>query len=163
MTIGKRIKELRKNILKLNQTDFAAPLGLNQSTIGGYENDFRNVSDATILAICREYGVSEQWLRTGEGEVFASNRVPSTIVSGLAQEYDLDLMDQNLIAEYLKLDKQSRDVLKEYIRKVFLASDEDMAIEKEVAEYRQELLAEKGEKSSASEDGAEKEEGSEAV
>lgn len=134
----------------MNQADFAAPLGLKQSTIGNYESGSRGVSDATILAICREYGVSEQWLRTGEGDVFASNQVPSTIVSNLAQEYDLDLMDQNLIAEYLKLDKQSREVLKGYIRRVFLASDDEAAIREEVASYEAELRAEKGEKSSAS-------------
>lgn len=157
MSIGKRIKELRKDILKLNQTDFGAPLGLTYSAIGGYEKEIRNVSDQSILAICREYGVSEQWLRTGEGDIFSSNQVPSTIVSGLAQEYDLDLMDQNLIAEYLKLDKQSREVLKGYIKRVFLASDEEAAIRKEVAEYEAELRAEKGETLSASDIGNVKE------
>lgn len=149
MEIYERIKLLRKE-LGMNQADFAAPLGLKQSTIGNYESGSRGVSDATILAICREYGVSEQWLRTGEGDVFASNQVPSTIVSNLAQEYDLDLMDQNLIAEYLKLDKQSREVLKGYIRRVFLVSDDEAAIREEVASYEAELRAEKGEKSSAS-------------
>lgn len=149
MEIYERMKLLRRE-LGMNQADFAAPLGLKQSTIGNYESGSRGVSDATILAICREYGVSEQWLRTGEGEIFASNQVPSTIVSNLAQEYDLDLMDQNLIAEYLKLDKQSREVLKRYIRRVFLASDEEAAIREEVASYEAELRAEKGEKSSAS-------------
>lgn len=149
MEIYERMKLLRRE-LGMNQADFAAPLGLKQSTIGNYESGSRGVSDATILAICREYGVSEQWLRTGEGEIFASNQVPSTIVSNLAQEYDLDLMDQNLIAEYLKLDKQSREVLKGYIRRVFLASDEEAAIREEVASYEAELRAEKGEKSSAS-------------
>ena len=149
MEIYERMKLLRRE-LGMNQVDFAAPLGLKQSTIGNYESGSRGVSDATILAICREYGVSEQWLRTGEGEIFTSNQVPSTIVSNLAQEYDLDLMDQNLIAEYLKLDKQSREVLKGYIRRVFLASDEEAAIREEVASYEAELRAEKGEKSSAS-------------
>jgi transcriptional regulator with XRE-family HTH domain len=150
LSVGKRIKELRKDHLHLNQTDFGAPLGLTYSAIGGYEKEIRGVSDATILSICREYGVREEWLRDGTGDVFASGQVPSTIVSNLAQEYDLDLMDQNLIAEYLKLDKQSREVLKGYIRRVFLASDEEAAIREEVASYEAELRAEKGEKSSAS-------------
>lgn len=150
MSVGKRIKELRKDHLHLNQTDFGAPLGLTYSAIGGYEKEIRGVSDATILSICREYGVREEWLRDGAGDVFASGQVPSTIVSNLAQEYDLDLMDQNLIAEYLKLDKQSREVLKGYIRRVFLASDEEAAIREEVASYEAELRAEKGEKLSAS-------------
>lgn len=156
MDVGERIKLLRKK-LGINQADFAAPLGLRQSTIGNYESGSRGVSNAIILAICREYGVCEEWLRDGTGEVFSTSAVPPSIVSDLAQEYDLDLMDQNLISEYLKLDKNSRAVLKEYIRKVFLASDDEAAIRDELASYEQELRAEKGEKSSASDAIKEKE------
>ena len=163
MNIGERISVLRKEYLHISQAELAKALGLTQSAIGAYEKEIRNVTEPSIISICREYGVSERWLRYGEGDPFISGSVCPGVLSDLASEYDLDLMDQNLIAEYLKLDKQSRNVLKEYIRNVFLASDEDLAIEKEVAEYRQELIAEKGEKSSASEDGAEKEKGSEAV
>ena len=66
-----RIKELRKS-LGLNQTEFGARLGLVTSTISGYESGIRIPSDAIILSICREFGVSETWLRTGEGEMFPS-------------------------------------------------------------------------------------------
>lgn len=147
MEINERIKELRK-ALGINQTEFAGPLGLKQTTIAGYENGARSVSDATILAICREYGASEKWLRTGSGEMFAA--IPTTMVSELAKEYDLDAMDQAIIDEYLKLDKGSRSVLKNYIKRVYLASDDEAAIREEVASYEQELRAEKREKSSAS-------------
>lgn len=64
-----RIKELRKSF-GLNQTEFGARLGLATSTIGGYENGSRAVSDAIIKSIVREFGVSETWLRTGAGEMF---------------------------------------------------------------------------------------------
>ena len=74
--------------------------------------------------------------------------IPATVVSELAREHDLDDMDQAIIAEYLKLDKGSRAVLKDYIKRVYLASDPDAAIDREVAAYRKELEAEKGEKSS---------------
>ena len=30
----------------------------------------RNTSDQTLKAICREFNVSEDWLRTGDGEMF---------------------------------------------------------------------------------------------
>ena len=145
MDIGDRIKLLRKR-LNMNQADFATPLGLRQSTIGNYESGSRGISDATILAICREYGANEEWLRTGSGEMFAA--IPAAVVSELAREHDLDDMDQAIIAEYLKLDKGSRAVLKDYIKRVYLASDPDAAIDREVAAYRKELEAEKGEKSS---------------
>lgn len=64
-----RVKLLRK-ALGLNQTEFGARLGVAQSTVGGWEGGFRDISDAIVKSICREFGVSEAWLRTGEGEMF---------------------------------------------------------------------------------------------
>lgn len=155
MSISERIKELRRDYLHMNQADFAAPLGLRQSTVGNYESGSRSISDASILAICREYGVSEQWLRDGVGEVFVSGSVAPSIISDLTQEYDLDDFDQALVSEYLKLDKQTRAAIKSYIRKVIDA--ENASIEKEVNAYREELKAEKRETSSASDIGNAKE------
>lgn len=151
MNISERIRELRKEYLHMNQADFAAPLGLRQSTVGNYESGSRSISDASILAICREYGVSEQWLRDGVGEVFVSGSVAPSIISDLAQEYDLDFFDQAIIGEYLKLDKPTRAALKKKLKE-FLKAVEDAesdSIEKEVDAYREELKAEKRENLSA--------------
>ena len=151
MNISERIRELRKEYLHMNQADFAAPLGLRQSTVGNYESGSRSISDASILAICREYGVSEQWLRDGVGEVFVSGSVAPSIISDLAQEYDLDFFDQAIIGEYLKLDKPTRAALKKKMKE-FLKAVEDAesdSIEKEVDAYREELKAEKRENLSA--------------
>ena len=63
-----RIKELRKS-LGLNQTEFGDKIGVTTSAISGYELGTRAPSDAIIKSICREYGVSETWLRTGAGEM----------------------------------------------------------------------------------------------
>jgi len=67
--MNERIKELRKS-LKLNQTDFGDRIGVKQATIAGYENGSRQPIDAVITAICREFGVNEEWLRAGSGEMF---------------------------------------------------------------------------------------------
>lgn len=150
MEINDRIRALRKE-LGVNQAEFGESLGLRQSTIGNYESGSRAVSDATILAICRHYGVNEEWLRYGSGEMFVS--LPSSAVSGLVKEYALDAMDQALITEYLKLDPQGRSVLKEYVKRVYLAADEQAAIDHEVASYREELQAEKREKERSSASG----------
>lgn len=152
MSIGLRIRELRKEYLHMNQTEFAAPLGLTQAAIGAYENELRNVSEPSILSICREYGVSEKWLRDGVGDVFVAGSAAPSIVAGLAQEYDLDYFDQAVIGEYLKLDKNTRAVLKKKVKEFLKAVEEaeDAAIEEEVRSYREELKAEKGERSSVS-------------
>lgn len=64
-----QIKELRSHV-GLNQTDFGARIGVRQSTIAGWETGQRIPPDSAIVSICREFGVSEHWLRTGEGEMF---------------------------------------------------------------------------------------------
>ncbi len=66
-----RIKALRKS-LQLNQTAFGEKIGIKQGTVAGYENGSRQPIDAVISAICREWNVSEKWLREGEGEMFVS-------------------------------------------------------------------------------------------
>ena len=64
-----QIKELRSHV-GLNQTDFGARIGVKQSTIAGWETGQRIPPDSAIVSICREFGVSEHWLRTGDGEMF---------------------------------------------------------------------------------------------
>ena len=145
MEMKDRLKAFRK-YLGLTQNDVADRLHIRQTHVSAMENGTKNITDRTISDICREFSISEEWLRTGSGEMFAA--IPATVVSELAREHDLDDMDQAIIAEYLKLDKGSRAVLKDYIKRVYLASDPDAAIDREVAAYRKELEAEKGEKSS---------------
>ena len=71
MTIGERIKAIRRS-LDLTQTEFATRIGSVQNTVTGYENGRRNPSAPVVSLICREFNVSEAWLRTGEGEMFAA-------------------------------------------------------------------------------------------
>lgn len=63
-----RIKELRKHF-NLTQQEFADRLGIKRGAVANYEIG-RNVPiDAVIALICREFGVNENWLRYGEGEM----------------------------------------------------------------------------------------------
>lgn len=68
--MNNRIKQLRKQELKLTQKDFSSKLGLSENFIWQIEKGERVPSDRTISDICREFNVNEVWLRTGEGEPF---------------------------------------------------------------------------------------------
>lgn len=69
MTIGERVRELR--IEKGMAMDaFGESIGIRKSSLSNIENGKNGISDRTILSICREYGVSEEWLRDGAGEMF---------------------------------------------------------------------------------------------
>lgn len=71
--MNQRLKLLRKQF-NLNQSDFALRIGVSQSAVAAWESGIRNPIDAIVQSICREFGVSEAWLRTGEGTMF----VPQT-------------------------------------------------------------------------------------
>ncbi len=66
MTIGERIKETRKE-LGLTQTEFAEKIGVLGAAISLMEKNDRNPSETVVRAICREYSVNYEWLKTGKG------------------------------------------------------------------------------------------------
>lgn len=53
----------------LTKTAFAGRLNISQSHISKITSGDSIPSDRTIADICREFGVNERWLRTGEGEM----------------------------------------------------------------------------------------------
>ena len=70
MNIGERLKALRKDMLGLTLEKFGEKLHVGKSAISDIERGRNNLSDQMLFSICREFGVNEKWLRTGEGEPF---------------------------------------------------------------------------------------------
>ena len=69
MEIGERIKAVRKHF-KLTQAEFGERIGVKGNTIATYEIGRNAPVDAIFSLLCREYGVNEIWLRSGEGDMF---------------------------------------------------------------------------------------------
>jgi transcriptional regulator with XRE-family HTH domain len=69
MTTGKRIKQLRQT-LKKSQVEFAKAIFISNGYIAEMECEHRKVNDRIIRIISLTFGVNENWLRTGEGEMF---------------------------------------------------------------------------------------------
>lgn len=67
--VGIRLKELRK-ALNITQQELANRVGMKQNTIATYEIERAMPSDLAIRSICREFNVNEDWLRSGNGEMF---------------------------------------------------------------------------------------------
>ncbi len=66
--MNERVKELRK-FLGLSGEKFGNRLGVGKTAISLIESGKNNLTEQMIKSICREFGVSEEWLRTGEGEM----------------------------------------------------------------------------------------------
>lgn len=67
--MNERIKKLRK-ALDLTQQEFADRIGSKRNTVAKYETEVNTPSAAVVSLICREFNVSEEWLRNGTGEMF---------------------------------------------------------------------------------------------
>ena len=67
MTIGERIKQIRKE-KKLTLEKFGKKIKISGQSVSRLENGVNNPSEQTVALICREFGVSEDWLLTGEGK-----------------------------------------------------------------------------------------------
>ena len=112
MTIGERIKELRKS-LNLTLEEFGKKLGVGKTAISKLEKSERNLTDQMALSICREFNVREKWLRDGTGEMFEP--VASDELDALAKEYGLSEGEKILIDRYIKLDESSRRAVIDFI------------------------------------------------
>ena len=64
-----RIKSLRRD-LKMTQQEFADRLHIKRGAVANYEVGRNVPADSVIALICKELGVSEMWLRTGEGKPY---------------------------------------------------------------------------------------------
>ena len=68
-TIGTRIKGIRKGA-GLTLEKFGSKIGITAASLSTIENGKSNPSAQTVLMICREFNVNEDWLRGGKGEPF---------------------------------------------------------------------------------------------
>ena len=66
MSGGDRVKEVRK-AAGLTLEKFGARLGVAKTTISRIENGVNGLTDQMCKSISREFGVSEEWLKTGDG------------------------------------------------------------------------------------------------
>lgn len=96
--IGIKILEIRK-ALGLTQEEFSKRLRVNKGTISNLEKDRQNPSEQLIRLICLEFVVSENWLKTGEGEMFLS---PNAALKTIMSRYN----EQDIIESFSVLMKE---------------------------------------------------------
>ena len=117
-----RVRKLRKK-LKLTMENFAKPLGVGKTAISKLENGERSLTDQMAKSICREYGVNEKWLRTGEGEMFAETGDALKIrIDELIPEEDDDFR-LRLMRMILAMDNEDMEKLEKYAKFYLYASD----------------------------------------
>lgn len=69
MTRGERVREARKS-LDLTLEKFGERLGVGKTAVSNIECGNRSLTDQMCKSICREFNISEDWLRNGTGNMF---------------------------------------------------------------------------------------------
>ena len=123
--MNERITQVRKQA-GLTQEKFAGRIGLTRNFVWMIEKGDRVPSDRTISDICREFRVSETWLRTGEGEMFLPVDEEEELAQVLAE---IKLCDDQLIKaiikSYWRLDDAGKSVIRQLVADLADAVQED--------------------------------------
>lgn len=92
----------------INKSDFARIIKVDRSYASRIATGVREPSDRTISDICREFGVSEVWLRTGEGEMYLPKSRSEQLVSFFSEilEKDEDDFIRSFCTALASLDKE---------------------------------------------------------
>lgn len=101
-SIGERIKSVRKN-LGLSQIEFAKGINISRQQIGLLEKDERTLTDRTLNDMVREYGISRDYILTGEGEMFMDLDKSSEIVNYIRELCENDQEKADLVIETYKM------------------------------------------------------------
>ena len=124
--MNERIKKLRKS-LELTQQGFADRIKTSRNNIAGYEAGTRAPSEAVVSLICREFNVNENWLRTGEGEMFIKRDREDEIAAAVHQLLSGESAEfkKRLISVLVSLKEEHWEILEDKVKELAAAHQED--------------------------------------
>lgn len=148
METYERIRQLRKQHLKLSQEQFGEQLGVSRSVIANIETNVLarpDQKEPLYRLICETFHVNYKWLTSGEGEMLVTTK--QSFVEKLSEEYGLSFTAQKIIESYLNLDEQQRTAVDDFIKTIAVSIVEspadsegagavDEALEKTISIYR---------------------------
>lgn len=154
MNINSRIRLLRKE-KGWTQKSLAALLGITQSGVSFMEQDGSTVSDQTIKTLCLACpGLSETWLRTGEGEMYSQAELFS--LDRFLQERGASDLELSIVKAYFELDPAIRRAVLDHFRSRLAVDPDEAEAEAVKQEYLLQKRATGGSSATAGEDGEER-------
>lgn len=121
-----RVRNLRKN-LRLSQEQFGEIIGITNTAVSKIENGENNLTDQNIKALCREFNVNENWLRTGTGEMFvqlARDEEIAAFVGHLLSD-EKDTFKKRLVSVLSKLNESDWEALEKVLTKLVDSTKKD--------------------------------------
>jgi transcriptional regulator with XRE-family HTH domain len=117
--VHKRIEEIRKSC-NLSRAAFGDRIGVSGDVINNLERGRVEIKDHIIKLICMEFNVNEEWLKTGNGEMFLDMSLEEEIAKltiDLLKEED-DSFKSRLISVLSRMTPEEWKWLEEKAREV---------------------------------------------
>lgn len=123
MTQGERVKKVRKS-KEMTMEKFGERLGVTRTAISNIEKGYRGLTEQMLKAICREFNVNEEWLRTGDGDMpqklseeeEIADLVSDVLENGKNNEFYGIILE--IIRTYNELSPGSQEVIKNFSKKL---------------------------------------------
>ena len=118
--MNERIKMIRQNA-NLNMASFAERIGITISAVSRIESGENNPKDQTVMLICREFNVNEEWLRTGKGEMYnlPTDEVAEVVSEFLSESNPLYDLVLDVLRAYQSADDKTQKALTAFIKRVY--------------------------------------------
>lgn len=124
--INERIRSLR-DFYGLNQREFAKKIDVGASTLAMFETGQRIPKDIHISRMCSEFNISEDWLRSGEGEMFPPRTRDEKMGGQFGKLYGASSFRKDMVEFFLDLSDEECDQIEKFAYKLidFLAAKKD--------------------------------------
>lgn len=103
--------------ISLSQEAFGKRLGITGASISRVESGDRSPSEQLTLAICREFNVNEEWLRTGQGDMF--NQSAYFDLGAYARQQGATEIEIQLVKAYFDLAEETRQEIVGKLMEIF--------------------------------------------
>lgn len=118
--IGKRVKKIRLQ-KGISQEKFGELIGIKKAAVSKIENGDNSLSKSNLIAICRQFNISEDWLLHGKGEMFIPESRENTIrkffENAMSSDTDLAKIQRRFINTLISLDEEEWIVLDRFMKK----------------------------------------------
>lgn len=115
--LSERIRELIR-VRGKKKAEFARALNVSQAFVSQMCSGERMPSDRTIADICREFDVSEEWLRKGTGPMFVEKTRDEELAEFFGHVLARDDFKQRLLAALSRLNESEWAMLEQVARKL---------------------------------------------
>ncbi len=137
MTINERIRYLRKDVLKMNQTDFAKKIGMKQTSVSSFEKQGATVTEQTLKSICMSVqNLNEDWLRNGTEPMYI--QTPTFSLDNFVRQHGGTDLEIDIMKAYFELEPDTRAMLIQHFKEHLTASraePSEMTVEEAEAAY----------------------------